>query len=89
MAREHREPDGDGEAEQPGATRPNGIRIQLLGDLRGATGLQVDGDPQSRDFTALYVRDGLVVAGLLAARPRALPALRTQLGRPTTERNPA
>ncbi|CAA9520750.1 MAG: Ferredoxin reductase [uncultured Solirubrobacteraceae bacterium] len=64
-------------------------RIQLLGDPRGATQLQIDGDPQSRDFTALYVRDGLVVAGLLAGRPRALPALRAQLGHPQRERNPA
>ncbi|MFP5361305.1 MAG: NAD(P)/FAD-dependent oxidoreductase [Thermoleophilia bacterium] len=64
-------------------------RIQLLGDPRGATALQIDGDPRSRDFTALYVRGGLVVAGLLAGRPRALPALRTQLGHPQPERNPA
>jgi hypothetical protein len=66
-----------------------GTRIQLLGDPRGATGLSIDGDPSSRDFTALYARDGIVVAGLLAGRPRALPALRAQLGRPHEERNPA
>ena len=64
-------------------------RIQLLGDPRGATELQIDGDPAGRDFTALYVRDGLVVAGLLAGRPRALPALRAQLGHPHRERNTA
>jgi 3-phenylpropionate/trans-cinnamate dioxygenase ferredoxin reductase subunit len=64
-------------------------RIQLLGEPRGATELSIDGDPSSRDFTALYVRDGVVVAGLLAGRPRALPALRAQLGRPHQERNPA
>jgi len=66
-----------------------GTRIQLLGDPRGATELSIDGDPPSRDFTALYVRDGIVVAGLLAGRPRALPALRAQLGHPHEERNPA
>lgn len=62
-------------------------RIQLVGDPRGASELHLDGDPSDRDFTALYVRDGLVVAGLLAGRPRALPALRAQLGSPDKERN--
>lgn len=66
-----------------------GTRIQLVGDPRGAGAPHVDGDPASRDFTALYVRDGLVVAGLLAGRPRALPALRAQLDKPHRERNPA
>jgi len=64
-------------------------RIQLLGDPRGATELRIDGDPSSRDFTALYMRAGIVVAALLAGRPRALPALRAQLGHPHEERNPA
>lgn len=62
-------------------------RIQLVGDPRGASELHLDGSPDDRDFTALYVRDGLVVAGLLAGRPRALPALRAQLGTPHQERN--
>jgi NADPH-dependent 2,4-dienoyl-CoA reductase/sulfur reductase-like enzyme len=62
-------------------------RIQLLGNPLGAAELHIDGDLRSRDFTALYVRDGIVVAGLLAARPRALPALRAQLGTPHRERN--
>ena len=62
-------------------------RIQLLGDPRGADELDIDGELASRDFTALYVRDGVVVAGLLAGRPRALPALRAQLGEPRKERN--
>ena len=66
-----------------------GTRIQLAGDPRCADELLIDGDPRERDFTALYVRDGIVVAGLLAGRPRALPALRAQLGRPHEERNPA
>lgn len=66
-----------------------GTRVQLLGDPRGATELRIDGDPQQRDFTALYVRDAIVVAGLLAGRPRALPALRSQIGHPHHERNPA
>ncbi len=64
-----------------------GTRIQLVGHPRGAGELHIDGDPARRDFTALYVRDGVVVAGLLAGRPRALPALRAQLGKPHRERN--
>ncbi len=64
-----------------------GTRIQLAGHPHGARELHIDGDPARRDFTALYVRDGLVVAGLLAGRPRALPALRAQLGKPPRERN--
>ena len=64
-------------------------RIQLLGDPRADDELHVDGEPADRDFTALYVRDGLVVAGLLAGRPRALPALRALLGQPHKERETA
>ena len=64
-----------------------GTRIQLVGDPRGATQLDVSGEPADRDFTALYVRDGVVVAGLLAGRPRALPELRQRIGQPHEERN--
>ncbi|HWC26432.1 MAG TPA: FAD-dependent oxidoreductase [Solirubrobacteraceae bacterium] len=66
-----------------------GTRIQLLGDPRGASELRIDGDPANRDFTALYLQDGRVAAGLLVGRPRALPALRAALGRPHEERSPA
>ena len=66
-----------------------GTRIQLLGDPRGAGELHIEGDLQARDFTALYVRAGVVAAGLLAGRPRALPALRQRIGHPHHERNPA
>lgn len=64
-----------------------GTRIQLLGDPRGADDVHLGGDPQARDFSATYLRDGVVVAGLLAGRPHALPELRAQLGRPIHERN--
>ena len=59
-----------------------GIRIQFAGDPRGADAVELDGDPDARDFTALYLRDGVVRAGLLVGRPRALPALRDQLDQP-------
>jgi 3-phenylpropionate/trans-cinnamate dioxygenase ferredoxin reductase subunit len=57
-----------------------GVRIQLLGDPRDADEVRVDGSPAERDFTALYLRDDRIVAGLLAGRPRALPALRNLIG---------
>ena len=59
-----------------------GVRIQFAGDPRGADAVELDGDPGARDFTALYLRDGVVRAGLLVGRPRALPALRDQLDQP-------
>jgi 3-phenylpropionate/trans-cinnamate dioxygenase ferredoxin reductase subunit len=79
----------------PAAPRPSfwsdqyGTRIQFAGDPRGADGLEIDGDPGERDFTALFTRDGIVRAGLLVGRPRALPALRAQLDNPIPERRTA
>jgi NADPH-dependent 2,4-dienoyl-CoA reductase/sulfur reductase-like enzyme len=59
-----------------------GTRIQFAGDARGHDAVAVRGDPAARDFTALFLRDGVVRAGLLVGRPRALPALRDQLDHP-------
>ncbi|HEX8741788.1 MAG TPA: FAD-dependent oxidoreductase [Thermoleophilaceae bacterium] len=79
----------------PAAPRPSfwsdqyGIRIQFAGDTRGADGIEIDGDPAGRDFTALFHRDGVACAGLLVGRPRALPALRAQLDNPIPERRTA
>jgi NADPH-dependent 2,4-dienoyl-CoA reductase/sulfur reductase-like enzyme len=81
--------------EPPALPRPSfwsdqyGIRVQFAGDARGADAVELDGDPAARDFTALYLRDGVVRAGLLVGRPRALPALRDQLDRPMTDRRTA
>jgi 3-phenylpropionate/trans-cinnamate dioxygenase ferredoxin reductase subunit len=66
-----------------------GLRVQLAGDPRGADDMVVDGDPDARDFTALLLRDGVVRAGLLVGRPRALPALRDQLDQPLPDRRTA
>ena len=66
-----------------------GIRIQFAGDARGADAVELDGDPDARDFTALFLRDGVVRAGLLVGRPRALPALRDQLDQPRPDRRTA
>jgi 3-phenylpropionate/trans-cinnamate dioxygenase ferredoxin reductase subunit len=66
-----------------------GTRIQFAGDARGHDGVEIDGDPAARDFTALFHRDGCVTAGLLVGRPRALPGLRQQLGQPIPDRRTA
>ena len=66
-----------------------GTRIQFAGDTRGADGVAIDGDPATRDFTALFHRGGVARAGLLVGRPRALPALRAQLDNPIPERKTA
>ncbi len=53
-----------------------GIRIQYLGHARAADSFTIDGDPSSRDFTAMFTRAGRPVAALLVNRPRSLPAAR-------------
>jgi 3-phenylpropionate/trans-cinnamate dioxygenase ferredoxin reductase component len=53
-----------------------GLRIQYLGDARLADALDINGEPESRSFTATFTRAGRAVAALLVNRPRALPAAR-------------
>lgn len=53
-----------------------GTRIQYLGHARPADSLSIDGDLDSREFTATFLRDGRAVAALLVGRPRQLPATR-------------
>ncbi|MHB1569865.1 MAG: FAD-dependent oxidoreductase, partial [Solirubrobacteraceae bacterium] len=72
----------------PGAATPTsfwtdqyGIRIQYLGHARLADAVQIDGDPESRSFTATFTRAGRAVAALLVGRPRSLPAIRTLIER--------
>ncbi len=61
-----------------------GLRIQYVGQGRLADSIEIDGDPDSRNFTAIFHRAGRAVAVLLVDRPRALPAARDliQKGRP-------
>jgi 3-phenylpropionate/trans-cinnamate dioxygenase ferredoxin reductase component len=54
-------------------------RIQYLGHAGLADDVSFDGDRQSRDFSATFVRNGRPVAGLLVARPHELPAMRELL----------
>jgi 3-phenylpropionate/trans-cinnamate dioxygenase ferredoxin reductase subunit len=56
-----------------------GLRIQYVGDATGADSIRVDGDPEHRDFSALYSRDGRPVAALTVGRSRELVALRSLL----------
>ena len=56
-----------------------GIRINWLGDARGADSVEIDGEPEADDFSVIYKRGGQVVAGLLVGRPQALPQLRKEL----------
>jgi 3-phenylpropionate/trans-cinnamate dioxygenase ferredoxin reductase subunit len=60
-----------------------GTRVNWLGNARGADSVDLDGDPDARDFTAIYRRGGTPVAGLLVGRPRALPELRDLIHPPT------
>ena len=56
-----------------------GIRINWLGDARGADSIEIDGDTESNDFSVTYRRGGKAVAGLLIGRPHQLPQLRKEL----------
>jgi NADPH-dependent 2,4-dienoyl-CoA reductase/sulfur reductase-like enzyme len=65
-----------------------GTRIQYLGHAAVADHVVIDGDPQARDFVALYTRDGTPVGALVVGRPRALPEMRERLSH-ITEGSPA
>ncbi|MEZ5120310.1 MAG: FAD-dependent oxidoreductase [Solirubrobacterales bacterium] len=67
----------------------HGVRIQYLGHAHGADGVQLDGDPAARDFTATFTAAGRPVAALLVGRPHALPALRRRLEAHRHERTAA
>ncbi|HET9740644.1 MAG TPA: FAD-dependent oxidoreductase [Solirubrobacteraceae bacterium] len=56
-----------------------GVRIHLVGEAAGADAIEVDGDLDSRDFTAVLRRRGALVGALLVGRPRELPTWRRRL----------
>jgi NADPH-dependent 2,4-dienoyl-CoA reductase/sulfur reductase-like enzyme len=56
-----------------------GVRIQSVGHPHLADSVLVEGDPGSRDFEAVFVREGKPVAGLAVGRPRAIPTLRKRI----------
>jgi 3-phenylpropionate/trans-cinnamate dioxygenase ferredoxin reductase subunit len=57
----------------------HGLRLQCLGDPRGADGAQLDGDPAANRFVLTYTRGRRLVAAILVDRPEALPQLRRRL----------
>ncbi len=62
-----------------------GLRVQLVGDAREADQIEIDGDPDRRDFSALMWRKGTPVAGMAVARPRDLAAMRKQIAAGTSD----
>jgi 3-phenylpropionate/trans-cinnamate dioxygenase ferredoxin reductase subunit len=53
-----------------------GLRIQYVGRRGAAETVEIDGDPEARNFTAIFSHAGRAVAALLVDRPRSLPAAR-------------
>ena len=62
-----------------------GVRLQLVGAPSGHDRIDLDGDPASRDFHAVFRRDGRPVAGLAVGRPHVLPHLRQLIVQPEAE----
>jgi NADPH-dependent 2,4-dienoyl-CoA reductase/sulfur reductase-like enzyme len=58
-----------------------GLRIQYVGHAHRADAVVVEGDPDERDFEAVFTRSGVPVAGLTVERPRSIPVLRKQIER--------
>jgi 3-phenylpropionate/trans-cinnamate dioxygenase ferredoxin reductase subunit len=56
-----------------------GSRFQYLGRHRPDDELAIDGDPEARDFSAVWKRAGRPVAALLVGRPNALAEWRRTL----------
>jgi hypothetical protein len=56
-----------------------GTRVHYLGHASLADDVNVDGDPQGREFTATFTRQDQAVALLLVGRPRMLPEARALL----------
>jgi NADPH-dependent 2,4-dienoyl-CoA reductase/sulfur reductase-like enzyme len=56
-----------------------GVRIQYVGRAAESDTVAIDGDPEGRDFEALFTRRGAPVAALLVGRPRALADARRRV----------
>lgn len=56
-----------------------GVRVQSVGHPHLADSVLLEGDPASRDFEAVLLREGTPVAGLAVGRPRSIPALRKRI----------
>jgi 3-phenylpropionate/trans-cinnamate dioxygenase ferredoxin reductase component len=62
-----------------------GLRIQYIGDGRLADSIEIEGEPERRNFIATFYRAGRAIAALLVDRPRCLPAARRRLERKETD----
>jgi NADPH-dependent 2,4-dienoyl-CoA reductase/sulfur reductase-like enzyme len=69
----------------------HGVRIQYIGHAQGADDLEIDGDPEQRDFTATFTHHRRPIGALLVGRPHALPEMRHRIEQAThaTERKAA
>ena len=56
-----------------------GVRVQYVGRAADADRVAIDGDPDARDFEALFTRAGVPVAALLVGRPRSLADARRRV----------
>ena len=56
-----------------------GVRVQYVGRAADADRIAIDGDPDARDFEALFTRAGVPVAALLVGRPRSLADARRRV----------
>jgi NADPH-dependent 2,4-dienoyl-CoA reductase/sulfur reductase-like enzyme len=58
-----------------------GLRIQYVGHAHRADAVVVEGDPDERNFEAIFTRGGAPVAGLTVDRPRSIPGLKKRIER--------
>jgi 3-phenylpropionate/trans-cinnamate dioxygenase ferredoxin reductase component len=54
----------------------HGLRVSYVGHAARADGHRIEGDPSSREFTAIYERGGSPVAALTVGQPRRLAEVR-------------
>jgi NADPH-dependent 2,4-dienoyl-CoA reductase/sulfur reductase-like enzyme len=66
----------------------HGVRVQYVGRAGEADRVAIDGDPDGRDFEALFTAAGVPVAALLVGRPRALAAARRRVQEGLDSLNP-
>jgi len=56
-----------------------GLRIQYVGHADRASDTVIEGDPEARDFAALFSREGTPVAALAVGRPRTIAQMRKRI----------
>ena len=59
----------------------HGIRIHYVGHASRADAVHFEGDPEGRDFAAVFTRAAVPVAGIVVGRPRLVPELRHRIER--------